>query len=69
MAFNANIVDDIGFVVQRKDGGDTLGPFWPIYTVAGASDLDQAQKETDGAVDELIQATAGDLAYRYRRSR
>jgi hypothetical protein len=67
MAFNASIVDDTGFLVQRKDGGDSLGPFWPIYTVAGAADLDRARTNTDAAVDELIQATAADLVYRYRR--
>jgi hypothetical protein len=67
MAFNANIIEDTGFVVQRKDVGDTLGPFWPVYRATGVADLDEARKETDAAVDELIEAAAGDMAYRARR--
>jgi hypothetical protein len=66
MAFNANLMEDTGFVVQRKDVGDTLGPFWPIYTTTGVADLDKARKETDSAIDDLIAVAAAEMAYRFR---
>ena len=57
----------VGFIVERKEVGDTVGPFWPMYSLNGARDMKPAHQETDEAVNKLIEATAVYLANRYRQ--
>jgi len=63
----ANTVEDIGFIVERKEVGDTVGPFWPMYNLSGVRDPKAAREQTDEAVNKLIEDTAVDLANRYRQ--
>ena len=64
---SANTIEDVGFIVERKEVGDTVGPFWPMYSLSGARDTKPARQQTDDAVNRLIEGTAVDLAGRYRQ--
>lgn len=68
-SFGLHYVDtEIGYIIKRKDGGDMIGPFWPVYNAStGRAFTEAARAQCEAAINDLVEAAARDLASRYAR--
>jgi len=53
---------ETGYIIERKDGGDPLGPFWPDYSSDGFPVDDTALPKAKAAMTTLMEESAIELA-------
>jgi hypothetical protein len=51
-----------GYQIVPREGGDTLGPYWPWYHLNGTEYPDVAYTQADAQLKKLIEDTAIDIA-------
>lgn len=58
-------MDEVGYVIVPKDGGEPVGPFWTWYNLGGIGDHQVARQRADATLNELIETAAAEMITPY----